>query len=167
LVGLGYLLLGPMPYLGAMITNTVSAWVITIISMMTYGVGIAYGAVQLTPLFRAYTSARLRTMIEKGDEEIPSDAEEQLDVFISSFVSGLFNIFFSLPSIIAPIIGGFVYTHVPQRSEVNCIPKIENGVDMCVTGFQWMTLSLALSCFVVAVIALFGLRSPTAEQEDA
>jgi MFS family permease len=159
LIGIGFVMLGPMPYLDSLITNSAGAWAITISSMACYGTGIAYGAVQVTPLLTRFTTARLESMVNGGVDGLEGLSAEKQRVFVSSFVSGMFNILVSLPSIVGPIIGGYIYANVPQRFEVNCISRIEDGVDVCVSGFQWLTFIIALTSFFMFLFAFIFLRS--------
>jgi len=141
LMVLGFLCLGPAPFLLGLPWTRVGAWIDQVLGFVFFGVGFAFVVVAVVPLMHSYLK-------HAGSEK-------------EDFISAVNSAASSLGEFAGPILGGVMFEKLPARREISCT---EGGdLNHCETGAAWTCFIFA--CILVPVIFFFWWLAPGQGQE--
>jgi len=130
LIGLGYVMLGPIPLLSKLFINREETWVDLLFCLLIYGVGMAFTLVPVLPALQ-----------KSSGSEICDD-----------FVTSMYTSSCSAGEFIGPILGGFLVQEMPKAKEVTCDQRF------CLSGFPWASASFGLFNIFCSILIFLSTR---------
>jgi hypothetical protein len=141
LMVVGFLCLGPAPFLLGLEWTRAGAWVGQVTGFVCFGVGFAFVVVAVVPLMHSYLHG-----VGKEKED---------------YISAVNSAASSFGEFLGPILGGVMYERLPARREISCV--VGGEVLSCESGASWTCFVFA--CLLVPVIGLFWWLAPAAARE--
>jgi MFS family permease len=142
---LSFMFLGPLPFIGDLVQSKTVTWILTVMYLVFYAFGIAFGDVPFVPM--------MKIILERKCMDTNLQINKQT---ISALISPLFNMCYACGMFVGPLIAGILMDKVPHRIEITCE---ESNRNICLSGTQWTTFILSSFSLLIGLYTAIAIRS--------